>query len=88
MPQHGDLHTLDLADAFLEEGALIDAILTSTPCVGLSARGDRLVQDGQEYNLCFVALDKIKRYTQKKGCLLYTSPSPRDATLSRMPSSA
>ena len=23
-----------------------------------------------------------------KGCLLYTSPSPRDATLSRMPSSA
>ena len=24
----------------------------------------------------------------KDGCLLYTSPSPRDATLSRMPSSA
>ena len=24
----------------------------------------------------------------QKGCLLYTSPSPRDATLSRMPSSA
>ena len=28
------------------------------------------------------ALDRVK------GCLLYTSPSPRDATLSRMPSSA
>ena len=26
--------------------------------------------------------------TQTKRCLLYTSPSPRDATLSRMPSSA
>ena len=25
---------------------------------------------------------------QQRGCLLYTSPSPRDATLSRMPSSA
>ena len=25
---------------------------------------------------------------KKMGCLLYTSPSPRDATLSRMPSSA
>ena len=25
---------------------------------------------------------------QYEGCLLYTSPSPRDATLSRMPSSA
>ena len=24
----------------------------------------------------------------RDGCLLYTSPSPRDATLSRMPSSA
>ena len=28
------------------------------------------------------------RVTHSKGCLLYTSPSPRDATLSRMPSSA
>ena len=26
--------------------------------------------------------------TFKKGCLLYTSPSPRDGLLSRMPSSA
>ena len=26
--------------------------------------------------------------TQSYSCLLYTSPSPRDATLSRMPSSA
>ena len=26
--------------------------------------------------------------TELKNCLLYTSPSPRDATLSRMPSSA
>ena len=29
--------------------------------------------------------NQVKHYT---GCLLYTSPSPRDATLSRMPSSA
>ena len=27
-------------------------------------------------------------YAKIKSCLLYTSPSPRDATLSRMPSSA
>ena len=27
-------------------------------------------------------------YVRNKVCLLYTSPSPRDATLSRMPSSA
>ena len=30
----------------------------------------------------------IYRYDQYIACLLYTSPSPRDATLSRMPSSA
>ena len=27
-------------------------------------------------------------FTQRKACLLYTSPSPRDGLLSRMPSSA
>ena len=40
--------------------------------------------------------DKIKEsnkatqghFKKSKSCLLYTSPSPRDATLSRMPSSA
>ena len=30
----------------------------------------------------------VKKGTVSKACLLYTSPSPRDATLSRMPSSA
>ena len=29
-----------------------------------------------------------KHQKEFDGCLLYTSPSPRDATLSRMPSSA
>ena len=29
-----------------------------------------------------------KQETIYKGCLLYTSPSPRDGQLSRMPSSA
>ena len=45
-----------------------------------------------------VLSDAVKRLCEKgvesaksdgrKTCLLYTSPSPRDATLSRMPSSA
>ena len=30
----------------------------------------------------------IQKILRSRGCLLYTSPSPRDATLSRMPSSA
>ena len=34
------------------------------------------------------ATDTIGLASPEKICLLYTSPSPRDATLSRMPSSA
>ena len=33
-------------------------------------------------------LDLIRFNEHTRTCLLYTSPSPRDATLSRMPSSA
>ena len=31
---------------------------------------------------------KVKYFSAAKGCLLYTSPSPRDSRVSRMPSSA
>ena len=34
------------------------------------------------------AVAQIAEATVNSNCLLYTSPSPRDATLSRMPSSA
>ena len=37
--------------------------------------------------LLFIVLRMAQRWYQW-SCLLYTSPSPRDATLSRMPSSA
>ena len=44
--------------------------------------GDFLIFAEKKYLL-------IKRKEEPvKDCLLYTSPSPRDATLSRMPSSA
>ena len=32
--------------------------------------------------------DNIDKWAKEQGCLLYTSPSPRDGLLSRMPSSA
>ena len=49
--------------------------------VGVSAISPVFAQSVQQ------TFDKIEQM-QKQGCLLYTSPSPRDATLSRMPSSA
>ena len=32
--------------------------------------------------------EAVRKIVDMRSCLLYTSPSPRDATLSRMPSSA
>ena len=40
--------------------------------------GDEIIESGGDLRACVL----------NSGCLLYTSPSPRDATLSRMPSSA
>ena len=41
----------------------------------------------QSYSSDLSNLDEAEQFIAKI-CLLYTSPSPRDATLSRMPSSA
>ena len=52
-----------------------------------SASGTRIYNNGALYIRGDVnAASSIFKYYN--GCLLYTSPSPRDATLSRMPSSA
>ena len=40
------------------------------------------------FALVFVIFDVETVFLYPWACLLYTSPSPRDATLSRMPSSA
>ena len=40
------------------------------------------------YNISYPALGLAEEAGEVAGCLLYTSPSPRDGLLSRMPSSA
>ena len=52
---------------------------------GGAARQAAVVKDIRAEVDNSLLLDAGDRFT---GCLLYTSPSPRDATLSRMPSSA
>ena len=45
--------------------------------------------DGQKRSKLKIVAERMQMLgTKQNGCLLYTSPSPRDATLSRMPSSA
>ena len=51
---------------------------------------DRLADSGiarAVVNVHYLA-DALQAHVRDRHCLLYTSPSPRDATLSRMPSSA
>ena len=58
---------------------------------GLLAKEDRIVvnNNGWSYADRADGLPKLEsRLAQKKLCLLYTSPSPRDMRRSRMPSSA
>ena len=45
---------------------------------------DKIISKSNGYEL----ISSYKRASNILDCLLYTSPSPRDATLSRMPSSA
>ena len=48
------------------------------------------VGNPHHWDLLCAAMDRADLMTDERSisCLLYTSPSPRDATLSRMPSSA
>ena len=52
----------------------------------------KVLQDAQDEEYYIVEPNiqehKVFKLTEYNTCLLYTSPSPRDATLSRMPSSA
>ena len=51
--------------------------------------GERNKEISQHYMQYIVGGQKgLITQAEYKNCLLYTSPSPRDATLSRMPSSA
>ena len=46
------------------------------------------VQLERNINVAILTVSDTRDFDSDKGCLLYTSPSPRDGLLSRMPSSA
>ena len=63
-----------------KEGGLVDARY-SAACGGHSEHKHNIWGGEVDHNL-------VGKLDQSQTCLLYTSPSPRDATLTRMPSSA
>ena len=57
-------------------------VVIDEACLGQNQQGQVTTADG------LYAFDVLPNAHPSCPCLLYTSPSPRDATLSRMPSSA
>ena len=78
--------SLEFSDLFLADGAIInfgddqDINITHVADTGLTTNADFTVGDDLTVSGGVIELDQT--------CLLYTSPSPRDGLLSRMPSSA
>ena len=86
-----ELEALNTA-AVDESGERFDAYLTQVCGVdGTAGFGGGVGGGGVETLDETISLDSAGSFTgtlEENTCLLYTSPSPRDATLSRMPSSA
>ena len=70
-----------MAGAMVAAGTGVSAITYNPASIGF-IKGSELYYSKTNY------LAGISHSSMAYGCLLYTSPSPRDATLSRMPSSA
>ena len=66
--------------------AAVMAIAPSAVAYDLTGQGSSAV--GNYIEKCKVAYQNSSKDTFTYACLLYTSPSPRDGLLSRMPSSA
>ena len=62
-------------------------VVVGPTAIGKTALGIKLAQ---HFDTEIISADSRQFYKEMTigTCLLYTSPSPRDATLSRMPSSA
>ena len=60
-----------------------ETIVRADPHVGLLHRGTEKLAESKPFNQSIGYMDRLDYV-----CLLYTSPSPRDGLLSRMPSSA
>ena len=63
--------------------------LTVTEVKGFGRqKGHTELYRGAEYVVDFLPKVKVEVVVKTEDCLLYTSPSPRDLSTSRMPSSA
>ena len=94
--QVDSLGTGDLADAVSKlqdqvakvTQSVVEASTSSAAGYDASKVGGRQKITAEDMSAEVVDSNPYSRLMALQRCLLYTSPSPRDATLSRMPSSA
>ena len=77
--------TFDWLKDHLNTNLIEEKLLEQLTNIGLEVETVESLSAGNEL---FKVAKIIKIEKHPNACLLYTSPSPRDATLSRMPSSA
>ena len=100
LQQHGRASILEVADAVGLSATPCARRVKQLESSGI-IRGHMALLDEQKLGLTLTALisismdrhtpdrfEKFEEAIQRFDCLLYTSPSPRDKTVSRMPSSA
>ena len=69
------------------EKATSEICLLSIHAISLIRLHESLIEEKLKSG-CQLKILSVKQYIKPNVCLLYTSPSPRDGLLSRMPSSA
>ena len=76
--------------SLIEKSLLIDNDIQALSSTFNEAKGSMFLGRGLSYPIALEGALKLKElsYVHAEGCLLYTSPSPRDLSTSRMPSSA
>ena len=74
--------------AFVEQPMLGDEKATRVRFVDIAGRRSDASKGWSRLERLQAAITRIQTTGRLDGCLLYTSPSPRDGLLSRMPSSA
>ena len=78
----------NIYDAMDKEKYNVTVFLISKDGYMINAADSKRVFDGEDEDTVVAAAKSKMDLTNPLACLLYTSPSPRDGLLSRMPSSA
>ena len=75
-------------DLIVYNGAITTFAADMPTCSAVAMKDGRVIAIGDDARVRALAGDGTREIDLRGSCLLYTSPSPRDRTRSRMPSSA